>query len=111
MEKVVKSRRYTPAERKKALARAEKVGPKAAGLELGMPEGTICNWRYYAKQKLQKAGDRPVETLAMGCPRVPSLPYLKSCAGAWHPEFTHGNEQHPGAVKLWTNEYTKQYNS
>ena len=59
MSKIVKARRYTQDERKVALARAEKVGPAAAGRELGIPEGTICNWRYYSKRKVEAASPAP----------------------------------------------------
>lgn len=55
MKKIAGSRRYTPEERKRALVRSDEIGPTAAGKELGIPEGTICNWRYLEKK--QKALD------------------------------------------------------
>jgi putative transposase len=53
-KKIAKARRYTPAERAQALARANEIGPSAAGRELGIPEGTICNWRYDDKRAAKK---------------------------------------------------------
>lgn len=55
MKKIAGSRRYSPEERKRALVRSDEIGPTAAGKELGIPEGTICNWRYLEKK--QKALD------------------------------------------------------
>jgi len=57
MKTHVKYQRYRPEERSAALALAEQVGPAAASKELGIPEGTICNWRYTAKRA---ATDLPV---------------------------------------------------
>jgi len=37
------------------LVRSAVIGPTEAGKELGIPEGTICNWRYLEKK--QKALD------------------------------------------------------
>lgn len=73
MEKKVGSRRYTPAERKKALARAEVVGPTAAGRELGIPEGTISNWRYLEK-KAQESTAQLAELSALQSERENAQP-------------------------------------
>lgn len=54
VKKTAKYRRYTPAERAQALERANEIGPAAAGRELGIPDGTICNWRYDAKRIVSK---------------------------------------------------------
>lgn len=58
MEKAVKTT-YTPVERSEALALAEKIGPTAAGRELGIPQGVICKWRYLEKRKAQEAAATP----------------------------------------------------
>lgn len=50
MEKKQGSRRYTPKEKQAALKLADKVGPAEAGKRLGIPDGTICNWRFQAKK-------------------------------------------------------------
>ena len=50
MEKKQGSRRYTPKEKRAALKLADKVGPAEASKRLGIPDGTICNWRFQAKK-------------------------------------------------------------
>ena len=50
MEKKQSSRRYSPEERANAVKLSEKIGPARASKELGIPDGTICNWRYLAKK-------------------------------------------------------------
>lgn len=50
MEKKQGSRRYTPKDKQAALKLADKVGPAEAGKKLGIPDGTICNWRFQAKK-------------------------------------------------------------
>ena len=64
MSEGTKARPYTPDERKKALARAAEIGPAAAGKELGIPDGTIYNWRHQEKKGTQKKAS----TLQAGVP-------------------------------------------
>jgi len=50
VEKKQGYRRYTPKEKQAALKLADKVGPAEAGKKLGIPDSTICGWRFHAKQ-------------------------------------------------------------
>lgn len=59
MSKYRKIRRYTAAERDKALARAAEVGYAATALELGIPAGTISSWKFYSKGKDEGAAAVP----------------------------------------------------
>ena len=43
-------RKYTPAEKQAAIARALEVGPAIAGRELGIPSGTLSCWAHKARQ-------------------------------------------------------------
>jgi transposase-like protein len=63
MEQVEESqgnRRYTPNEKQTALKLADKVGPAEASKKLGIPENTICGWRFRAK----KVAEVPVGAVA-----------------------------------------------
>lgn len=47
---------YTPGQREQACLRAEEIGPAAAGLELGIPPGSIAYWQNRARHLM----DRPI---------------------------------------------------
>ncbi len=69
MEKKQSSRRYSPEERANAVKLSEKIGPAEASKKLGIPDGTICNWRYLEKKAAAAAPvvtERPVEPKAQG---------------------------------------------
>lgn len=66
MEKKQSSRRYSLKERENAVKLSEKIGPAEASKQLGIPDGTICNWRYLAKKAaaVALATEKPVEQKA-----------------------------------------------
>lgn len=80
MNKTTTYRRYTSDEREKALTRAAEVGPSAAARELGIPEGTICNWRYYAKRESEPMTQSAVEAPPATSPESPSKPQPATAA-------------------------------
>lgn len=55
MTKEVKPRRYSAAERERAVTRGCEVGPTAAGKELKIPSGTIAHWQHQARYKAASA--------------------------------------------------------
>lgn len=44
-------REYTNADREQACRRAQEIGPRAAGAELGIPAGTIAYWQHRERRK------------------------------------------------------------
>lgn len=74
MEKVVGSRRYTQAEREKALVLADEIGPCAASRELGIPEGTISGWRFAQKRKAEKTPPAKIPAVAQREKSEPKQP-------------------------------------
>lgn len=88
MEKKQSYRRYTAKERQNALKLADKVGPAEAGKKLGIPDGTICNWRFQARKAAAAAPESATtEQTAVANPPVAPAPKEKRVAKFYSPSL------------------------
>jgi transposase InsO family protein len=61
-------RDYTLEEKRKAIKRAQDVGPTTAAQELGIPDGTLSCWRYKAKQAAERGETWPKDLSTKAAP-------------------------------------------
>ena len=69
-------RQYSPEQREQAIHRAQEVGPKAAGEELHISEGTIAYWQHVKRQRsaAEPASTVPTAALTPPSPAPPAAP-------------------------------------
>lgn len=90
-------RQYSLSEREQAVVRANAVGPSKAGLELGIPAGTISCWQHLARRSSGSTAAAPPAVVGDGDAAMPASSN-GATAGAAAPE--PAAEQKPGTSRV-----------